>query len=80
MKTITERMIARKDGAIGWMLFNNPARHNAVSIDMWRAIPQILSEFEPDRAIRVVVFGSRRPQRVCFRRRYLGVRAEALVA
>jgi enoyl-CoA hydratase len=57
MKTITERMIARKDGAIGWMLFNNPARHNAVSIDMWRAIPQILSEFERDQAIRVVVLG-----------------------
>ncbi|GAC1552589.1 MAG: enoyl-CoA hydratase [Beijerinckiaceae bacterium] len=57
MKTITERMIARKDGAIGWMLFNNPARHNAVSIDMWRAVPEILSAFERDQAIRVVVLG-----------------------
>jgi enoyl-CoA hydratase/carnithine racemase len=38
MKTSTERMIARKDGPIGWMQFNNPARHNAVSLDMWKAV------------------------------------------
>jgi enoyl-CoA hydratase/carnithine racemase len=57
MKAITERMLAKKDGAIGWMLFNNPARHNAVSIDMWRAIPEILAEFERDQTIRVVVLG-----------------------
>ena len=55
MKTSTERMIARKDGAVGWMLFNNPARHNAVSFDMWKAVPEILDEFERDDAIRVVV-------------------------
>ena len=55
MKTSTERMIARKDGAVGWMLFNNPARHNAVSFDMWKAVPEILDEFEKDDAIRVAV-------------------------
>jgi enoyl-CoA hydratase len=51
----TERMIARKDGAIGWMIFNNPARRNAVSLDMWEAMPVILEEFEKDPAIRVIV-------------------------
>ncbi|HYM32674.1 MAG TPA: enoyl-CoA hydratase [Candidatus Cybelea sp.] len=55
MQTSTERMIARKDGAVGWMTFNNPARLNAVSVDMWRAVPEILGEFERDDAIRVVV-------------------------
>jgi enoyl-CoA hydratase/carnithine racemase len=50
-------MIARKDGAIGWMLFNNPARHNAVSVEMWRAVPEILEEFGKDDAIRIVVLG-----------------------
>ena len=55
MKTSTERMIARKDGAIGWMVFNNPARLNAVSVDMWRAVPEIIDEFTRDDAIRVVV-------------------------
>ncbi len=42
METGTQRMLARKDGAIGWMTFNNPARHNAVSLDMWQAVPNIL--------------------------------------
>ncbi len=55
IRTSTERMIARKDGAVGWMLFNNPARHNAVSMDMWKAVPEILDEFARDEAIRVVV-------------------------
>jgi enoyl-CoA hydratase/carnithine racemase len=52
----TERLIGRKDGAIGWMIFNNPARRNAVSVDMWQAIPDVLAAFEDDPAIRVVVF------------------------
>jgi enoyl-CoA hydratase/carnithine racemase len=55
MKTSTERMIAEKDGAIGWMTFNNPARHNAVSMDMWQAVPEILAEFERDPNIHVIV-------------------------
>ena len=55
MKTSTEKMIAKKDGAIGRMFFNNPARHNAVSMDMWKAVPEILEEFGRDDAIRIVV-------------------------
>src|ERR1700687_2798790 len=55
MKTSTERMIAKKDGPIGWMQFNNPARHNAVSVDMWKAVPEIMPEFAKDDQIRVVV-------------------------
>ncbi|MFI5010923.1 MAG: enoyl-CoA hydratase [Hyphomicrobiales bacterium] len=55
MKLATEKMIARKDGAIGWMLFNNPARHNAVSVEMWQAVPDILDAFGRDEDIRVVV-------------------------
>jgi len=55
MKTSTERMSARKDGPVGWMQFNNPARHNAVSMEMWKAVPEIMAEFEKDDQIRVVV-------------------------
>ena len=55
MTTTTERMIARTDGAVGWLLFNNPARHNALSVDMWRAVPEILAAFARDDAVRVVV-------------------------
>ena len=52
----TQRLIGRKDGEIGWMIFNNPERHNAVSLEMWQGIPAVLAEFEADPAIRVIVF------------------------
>ncbi len=55
MASSTERMIAEKDGGIGWMTFNNPGRHNAVSLDMWLAVPEILADFEADDDIRVIV-------------------------
>ena len=49
------KMIAKKDGATGWLVFSNPERHNAVSYEMWRAIPERIAEFVDDPAIRVVV-------------------------
>jgi enoyl-CoA hydratase/carnithine racemase len=52
---LTERIIAEKQGSIGWLTFNNPARRNAVSIDMWEAIPTVLDRFETDPQIRVIV-------------------------
>ncbi len=51
----TEKMLARIEGPIGWITFNNPARRNAVSLEMWEAIPTILDRFENDPAVRVVV-------------------------
>ena len=51
----TEKMLARIEGPIGWMTFNNPARRNAVSLEMWAAIPTILDRFENDAAVRVIV-------------------------
>ena len=50
----TERMIGESEPPIGWMVFNNPERRNAVSAEMWEAIPAILDAFEADPAIRVV--------------------------
>ena len=51
----TENMLAEIDGSIGWMTFNKPARRNAVSLDMWQAMPVILDRFEADPAVRVIV-------------------------
>jgi enoyl-CoA hydratase len=51
----TERLIGRRDGPIGWVIFNNPARRNAVSLDMWAAIPRVLAALEADPAVRVIV-------------------------
>jgi enoyl-CoA hydratase/carnithine racemase len=51
----TTKMIARKQGGIGWMIFNQPDKHNAVTLDMWAAIPRIISAFEADPEVRVIV-------------------------
>ena len=52
---ITSKMLFEKDGAVGRIIFNNPARHNAVSLDMWEAVGQIMDDFDNDDAIRVIV-------------------------
>jgi len=52
---MTGRMQARREGAIGHMIFDNPEKHNAVSLAMWEEAERILADFETDRAIRVVV-------------------------
>jgi len=51
----TDRMLFRKDGSIGYVIFNNPERHNAVSLDMWAAAGKMLDDFRDDNDIRVVV-------------------------
>ena len=51
----TDKMLAEKDGAVGRMIFNNPDKHNAVSLEMWQAAERILDDFARDDAIRVIV-------------------------
>ena len=51
----TDKMLAEKDGAVGRMIFNNPEKHNAVSLEMWAAAERILDDFARDDAIRVIV-------------------------
>ena len=51
----TTRLIARKEGGIGWMIFNQPEKHNAVTLDMWAAIPRIIAGFDADPEVRVIV-------------------------
>ena len=55
MQLLTEKMAFEVDGGIGWMIFNNPERRNALSLEMWGAIAEILDNYEADDDIRVVV-------------------------
>ena len=54
-QSMTDRLLAEKKDGIGWITFNNPARHNAVSYEMWQALPVVLADFAADPAVRVVV-------------------------
>ena len=52
----TERVQAWAEGSTLHIRFNNPARHNALSVDMWQAVPPLLRQAEGDDNIRLVVF------------------------
>jgi enoyl-CoA hydratase/carnithine racemase len=50
-----QKLYGRRDGAVGHLVFNNPAKLNAVSLDMWASFVSILKDFEADPAIRCLV-------------------------
>jgi enoyl-CoA hydratase len=54
--TQTDKVLARKDGKVGTITLNNPARHNAMSMEMWAAVADILEQYAADDGVRVVVF------------------------
>jgi enoyl-CoA hydratase/carnithine racemase len=53
--TTSDKMLSRRDGQVGYVIFNNPERHNAVSLEMWARTAEILDEFGRDSDVRVVV-------------------------
>jgi len=50
-----DKLLGRRDGPVGHVVFNNPAKLNAVSLDMWDRLFEILQEFEADSQVRCVV-------------------------
>ena len=52
---MTDTLLARKEGQVGFVTFNNPAKHNAMSLQMWEATVRHLEEFAADRDVRLVV-------------------------
>jgi enoyl-CoA hydratase len=52
---MTDRIISRRESGVGHLVFNNPEKRNAVSLDMWQAVEAVLEDFAGDDEIRVVV-------------------------
>ncbi len=46
----------QKRGAVGWIVFDQPAKRNAINGDMWRGIPVAMREFDADPEVRCVAF------------------------
>ncbi len=47
-------LIERRDGATGWIVFSNPAKHNAVTYEMIRGLPELVAKLDRDAAVRVI--------------------------
>jgi enoyl-CoA hydratase/carnithine racemase len=50
----TPQITASVRDGIGWMVFSNPRRRNAVTYNMWLQIPGIIEQFAKDSSVRVV--------------------------
>ena len=52
----TDKIKAHIDSTgVGWVLFNNPARHNAMSLEMWQGLGDCLERCRTDPEVRVCV-------------------------
>lgn len=51
----TDQMRATKEDGIGWVIFNNPAKHNALTHEMRKALLEIFDAFDADEDVRVIV-------------------------
>jgi len=49
-------LTVEKRGAVGWLVFNQPAKKNAISDAMWRAIPPAMQQFDRDPEVRCIAF------------------------
>ena len=45
-----------KRGAVGWIVFDQPGKRNAINAAMWRGIPPAMAAFDADREVRCVAF------------------------
>lgn len=53
--TQTDKVLSRKDGNVGYLIFNNPERRNAMSLEMWEACSRLMAVHANDTEVRVVV-------------------------
>ncbi len=47
--------VRRGDDGVAWLVLRNPARLNAVRLEMWQALPAAIGALSADAAVRVVV-------------------------
>jgi len=55
LQTGTEKLIARKENGIGWIVFNNPDKRNALSRDMYIGLMTVMESYARDPDVRVVI-------------------------
>ncbi|MCW5575314.1 MAG: enoyl-CoA hydratase/isomerase family protein [Burkholderiales bacterium] len=51
----TDKILASREGPVGFLVFNNPERRNAVSLDMWQRAAEVVTGFAQDDGVRVIV-------------------------
>ncbi|MGH8444082.1 MAG: enoyl-CoA hydratase [Solimonas sp.] len=52
---MSDKIIVKKEGAIGHLVFNNPDKLNAISLDMWEGMGTAVKQLEADPEVKVIV-------------------------
>lgn len=50
-----EDLLVERDGAVATLTLNRPQSHNAISMEMYRALPEVVASIEGDRSVKVLV-------------------------
>ena len=48
-------LITTRNGAVATVVFSNPQKLNAMTYDMWRAVPQVLASLDADPTVHAIV-------------------------
>jgi enoyl-CoA hydratase/carnithine racemase len=52
---MTDKILTERDGDIARIVFNQPEKRNAVSLEMWEAVEQALTDFRNDPEVRILI-------------------------
>ena len=52
---MTNKIITEKSGEIARIIFNQPEKRNAVSLEMWEAVEAAVNRFEADDSVRILI-------------------------
>ena len=52
---MTDKILTSQDGAIARIIFNQPEKRNAVSLEMWEAVEAALDRYSADDSVRILI-------------------------
>ena len=52
---MSDTLLLQKEPPLAWIVFNKPERRNAVDLDMWKTLPQLVAEVAADDDLRVLL-------------------------
>ena len=55
MSATTDKLLARRAGPVAHLVLNQPEKRNAICMEMWQGLGEILADFAGDPEIRAVV-------------------------
>lgn len=52
---MTDKILTERDGVVARIIFNQPEKRNAVSLEMWQAVEVAIDAFAKDEGVRVLI-------------------------